>query len=57
MKMARVGMRQGPFEHAMDNQVGITAYGRREMSVLIERQGKMPQGFDRVARLLERTQH
>src|ERR1700756_5320213 len=54
---ARIRMRESPLEYAMDDQIGITANGRSEMSVLIEGERKMTQRLDGIARLLQRTQH
>ena len=53
----RIGMRQSPFQDAMNDQVGVAPDGRSKVSVLIKGQRKMPQGLICIASLLERTQH
>ena len=50
-------MFERPFERAMHDQIGIAPDRRGEMRVLVEGQREMPKRIDRVARLLERTQH
>ena len=52
-----IGMRQGPFEHAMNDQVGVAPDRRSEVSVLVKSQREMPQRLIHIASLLERTQH
>src|SRR5579885_3550015 len=50
-------MRQSPFQDAMNNEIGIAANGRSEVSVFIETESEMAEGFGGVAGLLEGAEH
>jgi hypothetical protein len=52
-----VRMSDGPFQDAMDDEIGITANGRSEVGVFVEAERKVAKRIGGVARLLQRTQH
>src|SRR5580692_10478332 len=53
----RTGIRERPFQNAMDDEVGIASDGRSEMRIFIEAQSEMAERLRRVAGLLERAKH
>src|SRR5271167_2131425 len=50
-------MRDGPFQNAMDDEVGIAANGRSEVGVLIEAEGEVAERVGGVTRLLQGAKH
>src|SRR5260370_38989093 len=61
MRLRRGGsilrMVESPLQNAMNDEVGISPNGRREMRVLVKAEGEMPEGLGGVAGLLQGTQH
>jgi len=52
-----LGIGERPFQDAVNDQVGIAADGRSEVSVLVEAEREVAEGFGGVAGLLERAKH
>src|SRR5258708_15400183 len=51
------GIRERPFQDAVDDQVGIAANGRSEVGVFVEAKSEVAFGFGGIASLLEGTKH
>src|SRR5215469_15559791 len=51
------GVRDGPFEDAMNDEVGIAANGRSEVRVLVEAESEVAERIGGVASLFERAKH
>src|SRR5215831_186232 len=51
------GVRDGPFEDAMNDEVGIAANGRSEVCVLVEAESEVAERIGGVASLFERAKH